>query len=91
MKLRCKKTYYINVLNEYPRYGQRRIPRIREGECYEVLKQYSKSDGRYWLFAVSDEVNKKKDTGWFIVDEYFETPEEMIARVRNNKLEEIIG
>jgi len=55
--------------------------RITEGEYYEVLQQHTSHNGeRYWCFLISDSINPK-GSGWFVIDEYFETPEEKRDRV----------
>ena len=95
-KLRCKKTYWEKSFG-YNTGGSRwqdietkRI-RIKEGEWYEVLeKKVLKNNGsdvgkRYWCFLIPDKINPL-GSGWFIVDDYFETPEEL----RQQKLEELL-
>lgn len=82
MKLKCKKSYFTHNLDA--------IPRIKEGEYYEVLKQYTKPTGifpggRYWLFKVPNR-DGSIGSGHFLIDEYFVTPEE----VRENKINNIL-
>lgn len=85
MKLKCKKTYLHRVPG---RIGMKTIPRIKEGEYYEVLQQHTKYDGeRYWLFLIPSSINPR-GSGSFNIDEYFETPEETRDKILNEILNE---
>lgn len=84
MKLRCKKTYYHDVPGKY---GMTKERRIIEGEYYEVLQRHTNPQGeRYWLFLIPDDINPK-GSGFFVIDEYFETPEEK----RDKIIDEILS
>lgn len=81
MKLRCKKTYYM--LDTLTRV---KFPRISEDVYYQVLEKQTRDDGtRYWCFLIPEEINPN-GSGWFDIDEWFETPEEARDIKINNVL-----
>lgn len=72
MWLTCKKTYFIS--NYY---------QLIIGKKYKVLTKSKFNDKRYWFFEVDAEAKLGQ---YFIVDEYFITPEEE----RNSKINQLL-
>jgi len=84
MNLKCKKSFYQMIIRNDGSSWEK--ARIHEGVYYKVIHRHSKPSGeRYWCFEIISDDNNS-ESGWFIIDEYFETPEE----VRDNLIDELL-